>query len=256
MSRHVDGTFRADDGVEIAYRTWPGAAVAPPIVLHHGFTGDSDRDWVEPGIVAALLAAGRNVVAPDARGHGRSDKPHVPEAYGEARMAADLSGLLDNLGVPEVDVVGFSMGAVVSLIAATGDHRIRRLVVVGVGAAVVEQGGVDRTALSRESLADALAGKTVATGAARAFIDGLKGREVDWVALAMHARSSHAAEIPLARIAVPTLVIAGDTDPFATRPEVLTAVIPGARLEVVEGDHGSCITNPRFIQAVLDFLGG
>lgn len=40
------------------------------------------------------------------------------------------------------------------------------------------------------------------------------------------------------------------------RPEVLAAAIPGARLENVSGGHGTCITNPRFAEAVLNFTNG
>lgn len=254
----MDGTYTTDDGVEIAYTRWAGGSDLPPVVLHHGFTGDAERDWVDTGVVAGLLAAGRTVVAPDARGHGRSGKPHRDDAYGEARMSLDLSGLIDALGVPEIDLLGFSMGAVVSLIAATREPRIRRLVVAGVGARAAELGGVDREVLPTDVLAAALlAGPgAVVDPRAQMFVDGLAGRDVDRVALALQARASRATPIPLARIAVPTLVIAGDVDPLAQRPEVLAAAIPGARLEVVDGDHGGCITNPRFLELVREFLGG
>ena len=48
-----------------------------------------------------LTAAGRRVIAPDARGHGRSEKPHDPSRYGEDRMARDLAVLLDVIDAPE-----------------------------------------------------------------------------------------------------------------------------------------------------------
>src|SRR3954467_11335483 len=103
--------FRSDDGTEIYYRCW-GTGQEIPVVLHHGFVADSELDWVASGVVADLVAGGRTVVAPDARGHGRSGKPHDPGYYGEARMARDLSLLIDELGVRAVDLVGYSMGAV------------------------------------------------------------------------------------------------------------------------------------------------
>jgi pimeloyl-ACP methyl ester carboxylesterase len=52
----------------------------------------------------------------------------------------------------EIDLVGYSMGAIVSLIYASGGERVRRLVVGGVGAGVIECGGVDRRAVSNESI--------------------------------------------------------------------------------------------------------
>lgn len=250
--------FTTEDAVTITYRVQPGTVAAPPIVLHHGFTGDAERDWVDTGIVAALNATGRTVVAPDARGHGSSDKPHRADAYGEQRMARDLSGLIDHLGVPQIDLLGFSMGAVVAVFAAIADpRRIRRLVTVGVGAAVAELGGVDTRALPREALVSALLAEdpgSITDPIAAGFRAGLEGRDVDLVALAMQARAAHATPIPLERITTPTLVIAGDIDPLAQRPEVLAAAIPGARCLTLAGDHGTCITNPAFAAAVTEFF--
>lgn len=252
-----DGTFTTDDGVEIAFTRWAGGADLPPVVLHHGFTGDAERDWVDTGVVAGLMAAGRTVVAPDARGHGRSGKPHRADAYGESHMARDLSGLIDALGAPQIDLLGFSMGAVVSLIAATREARIRRLVVAGIGGRVVEP-TADPGRLPPDVVADALLGE-VPDGAvdprAQMFVDGLAGRDVDRVALSMQARAMHAEPVPVGRIDAPTLVIACDADPFAFRADLLAGAIPGARLEVVEGDHGGCIVNPRFLELVGEFLG-
>ncbi|HTY73587.1 MAG TPA: alpha/beta fold hydrolase [Actinomycetes bacterium] len=257
MTESAFDAFTTDDGVEIAFQHWKGDDDLPTLVLHHGFTGDTTRDWVDTGVVGILHGAGRTVVAPDARGHGHSGKPHREDAYGEPRMARDLSGLIDATGVPEIDLVGFSMGAVVSLIAATQEKRIRRLVTVGVGAAVVERGGVDSASLRRDVLADALIAEDPGPldPRAQAFLDGLEGRDVDRVALSLVARSAHMSHIPLDRISAPTLVIAGDTDPFAQRPEVLSAAIPGARLLVVSGDHGGSVTNRQFTANVLEFLG-
>ncbi|NNF69128.1 MAG: alpha/beta hydrolase, partial [Acidimicrobiia bacterium] len=63
-----------------------------------------------------------------------------------------------------------------------------------------------------------------------------------------------ASPIALGRITAPTLVVAGDADPYAKRPEVLAAAIPGADCLVVAGDHGTCVTNPEFARAAIDFL--
>ena len=248
--------FTSSDGVEIAYDVW-GSGSGPPVVLHHGFSADAIVNWVGPGVVDALVAAGRLVVALDARGHGRSGKPHDPAAYGETIMARDLSALVDRLDAPSVDLVGYSMGAIVSLIAATEDPRVRRLVVGGVGAAVVELGGVDTRVLPPAVVVDALttddpAAITDRWGAEfRAFADAVGA---DRRALAAQAAAVHAAPIPLDRITAPTLVLAGDDDPLAARPSVLADAIPSAEVRMLTGDHLAAVGDPAFASSIVEFL--
>jgi pimeloyl-ACP methyl ester carboxylesterase len=251
--------FTAGDGVEIAYDEWGEPSAKPPVVLHHGFAADAHLNWVAPGIVAGLVEAGRHVVALDARGHGRSGKPHDPARYGEQAMARDLRMLIDLTGAPEVDLVGYSMGAIVSLLAAVDEPRLRRLVVGGVGAGVVELGGLDTRALPNDALAAALeaddpATITDPTGLAfRQFADAIGA---DRLALAAQARAVHASPIALDRISVPALVMAGDADPLADRPEVLADAIPGARLVRLTGDHLGALGDARFLPTLVDFLAG
>jgi len=52
-----------------------------PIVLAHGNTGNIERSWVGPGIIAELAKTHR-VIAFDHRGHGKSGKLHDPAQYG------------------------------------------------------------------------------------------------------------------------------------------------------------------------------
>jgi pimeloyl-ACP methyl ester carboxylesterase len=249
--------FRSFDGVEIAYDTWGQPGDRPPVVLHHGFAVNARVNWRVPGVADALVADGRYVVAPDARGHGASDAPLAPESYGEDTMARDLSGLLDVVGAPEVDLVGYSMGAIVALIAATREPRIRRLVVGGVGAGVVEVGGLDTRAMPPATLREALLTEDpsaiVSAGAAtfRAFADRVGANRQ---ALAAQASAVHAGTIDTRSITVPTLVLVGDADPLAVRPEVLADAIPGSTLEVVPGDHLTAVAGPDFAPAIVSFL--
>ncbi len=182
-------------------------------------------------------------MAPDARGHGRSGKPADPGRYGEERMARDLLALVDEIGAPRVDLVGYSMGSIVCLLAAARDLRVRRLVAGGVGAGVVELGGVDTRVLDSATLVQALEAESPASlshpeaVAFRLFADAVGA---DRRALAAHARVVHASPIALDRITAPTLVIAGDRDELAVRPQVLADAI---------SDHGSscwrATTSPR-----------
>ena len=250
-------TFQATDGVEIYYQTWEGSNAKPPVVLHHGYIASGYTNWVLPGVVDALQAAGRRVIAIDARGHGRSGKPHDPAFYGESRMAEDVMSLLDLLAEPVADLVGYSMGAIVSLLTATRDKRIRRLVIGGVGAAVVELGGVDTRVIGAVALREALEAEdpaTISNEAAagfRIFIDAVGG---DRAALAAQGARMHAEPIALDAISAPVLVVAGRQDALATRPEVLAKAIGGAQLQVIDGDHMGAVREPAFAAALLTFL--
>jgi pimeloyl-ACP methyl ester carboxylesterase len=256
-------TFNSWDDLEIAYQEWGASRTLPPVVLHHGFVADAESNWVAPGVVQALIDAGRRVIAPDARGHGHSEKPHDPARYGEQRMARDLAALLDVLDLGEVDLVGYSMGAVVALIYASGgEHtdghkRVRRLVVGGVGSGIVECGGVDRRAVSNESIIEALSAEDPATlqaPQAAAFRGLADAFGADREALIAQASSIFRGEIALGRIAAPTLVLAGDADPLAVRPEVLVAAIPDATLRLLSGNHMQAIGDPGFTSSIVEFL--
>ncbi|MGW7268865.1 alpha/beta fold hydrolase [Streptomyces sp. NPDC054842] len=251
--------FTTTDGISLSYRLWPGASELPLVLLHHGFIADGESNWVSPGIVAALTAAGRRVAAVDARGHGRSDKPHDPASYGEARMAEDVRTLIDLLDEPSYDLVGYSMGAIVSLLTAVNDQRVRRLVIGGVGAAVVELGGVDTRVIGGPALREALraddpaAVTDPAAAGFRAFVDAVGG---DRIALAAQASAAHDRPIPLETVKAPTLVLAGRDDPLAVRPHVLAEAIPDATLRIVPGDHMRAVGEPAFRDELVSFLSG
>jgi pimeloyl-ACP methyl ester carboxylesterase len=248
-------TFRSLDDIDIAYYRW-GPAVGRPLVLHHGFMSSTQHSWEERGVVAALASAGHRVVALDARGHGRSGKPHDKALYGETKMAADLSRLLDILGAPEVGVVGYSMGAVVALIAATRDPRITRLAVGGVGGSTARLADDERSARHRRAIAAALRADDPASIGRRAatfrtFADYVGG---DLLALAAQAEAIHCQPIPLHAITAETLVLVGDDDPLASRPGELAAAIPSATLTVLPGDHLGVPASAAFAAALNEFF--
>jgi pimeloyl-ACP methyl ester carboxylesterase len=252
-------SFDSFDGIDIVYYHWAapatGDAALPPVVLHHGFAANTSINWVAPGIVAALVSAGREVFALDARGHGASGKPHDPAQYGESAMSRDLSLLFDVIGAARVHLAGYSMGAIVSLLTAAADGRVTRLVVGGVGAGVVERGGVDTRAMA--AVAAALLAEDVATIidqralAFRRFADMAGG---DRLALAAQAAAAHQSGFPLAAITAPTLVLAGADDPLADRPDVLAGALPGGTCRLVPGNHLSAVNDPAFAPAIVDFL--
>jgi pimeloyl-ACP methyl ester carboxylesterase len=100
------GDFVVSDGVRIH---WMEAGEGPPVVLLHGYTSCCDAGWFANG-VAKELARDHRVIGIDARGHGRSEKPHDPAKYDGDRMPADVIEVLDYLGVRQAHFHGYSMG--------------------------------------------------------------------------------------------------------------------------------------------------
>src|SRR5689334_8618502 len=101
----ADDRYAVLDGVRIHYID---RGKGEPIVLLHGGTSNLDS-WVKAGVVANLEKDYR-VIAYDARGAGKSDKPHDPAKYGR-QQALDVGRLLDALGIQKAHIVGFSLGA-------------------------------------------------------------------------------------------------------------------------------------------------
>lgn len=99
----------------------PGAQV--PVALVHGMGGDG-RTW--DALAKGLARGGRDVIAVDLRGHGRSGRA---QSYRFDELADDVVGLCEHLGLEQVDLVGHSLGAVTSsLVAQERPDLVRRLV--------------------------------------------------------------------------------------------------------------------------------
>jgi N-formylmaleamate deformylase len=87
------------------YRT--GQGDKRPLVLVHGFS-DNGLCWTP---VARDLESEYDVIMPDMRGHGLSERTRPS---GKVDMAADLAGLIRSLGLDHPVVCGHSMGAMVT----------------------------------------------------------------------------------------------------------------------------------------------
>src|SRR5690606_32334272 len=160
--------------------------VSNPVVLVHGFGTSSDRTWRDNGWIDLLQDAGREVVAIDLLGHGRSDKPHDPAAYDdlEALVAAQLPD-------GPIDGVGFSLGARVLLTLATETpERFASLTLLGVGTnlLVTEGSGL---------IVDAIEGRGDPANPVVQYFAGLAAQpDVDRAALAACLRSARPALTP------------------------------------------------------------
>lgn len=99
-----------------------------PLLLLHGGLGSLDMfDQVMP-----ILEEDRQVIAVDLHGHGRTELGDRPISLID--MGDDLAAVLDALGQPQVDVLGYSLGAGVAFrLAVQHPDKVRRVALVSGG---------------------------------------------------------------------------------------------------------------------------
>ena len=215
----------------------------------------------------ALLAHFR-VLRYDTRGHGRSEV--TPGEYSIARLAADSLALLDHLGIERVAFCGLSMGGMTGMwLGAHAPQRLSRLVLANTGAKV----GDPATWAARFAAVRAGGMAAVTPGVLDRWFTAryrrLAPQEVEQVRAMLLATSpdgyiANGAAVRdmdqrplLAKIAVPTLVIAGTYD-GSTPPELgreLAQAIDGARYVELDAAHLSNWEQAgAFTAALLSFL--
>jgi len=122
--RSARSAFVAARGLTHHVRRW-GAAGSRPLVLLHGWMDVSASFQ----FVVDALRAERDVIAPDLRGFGLTERPQA-DSYWFPDYLADLEAVLDAL-VPDrqVDLVGHSMGGNVAMLyAGVRPQRVRTLI--------------------------------------------------------------------------------------------------------------------------------
>ena len=90
-----------------------GDAGGTPIILIHGSTIDSHTDW--DSLIPAL-AKKYKVFAPDCRGHGRSNNPHMSYSFKE--LSDDVAVFVRAMGYEKAHIIGHSNGGNVALVTA------------------------------------------------------------------------------------------------------------------------------------------
>lgn len=210
-----------------------------PLILLHGNGGSSDyfSEQFQP------LSSVRHVIAPDTRGHGRTPRGNKP--FTIRQFAQDLEEFMEELGIDKADLLGFSDGANIAMVFALRyPGRVRKLILDGGN---IRPFGVKARYQLRIELACL---KT--EFAARKNPAVIPKAEM--LGIMVHGFTTTPQD--LARIRIPTLVIAGTHDMIRkSHTRLIAASIPGASLLFIPGDHGVAAGNPEaFNKAVLDFL--
>jgi pimeloyl-ACP methyl ester carboxylesterase len=236
----------------------------PVLLLHGGFCSlESMRPQAE------ALAADHRVLAFERPGHGRTADVEGDYSYAES-LAWTLS-YLDAVDSGPVHVVGYSDGAILGLMLATRHpERVRSLVAISAnldpsaftfspeaeqpGAVVLGPARADETSVGEQQTADANEPNAERVHYARLSPDGPAHADAVLAKLLrLWTTEPHLDPADLARIAVPTLIMAGDRDTIRLDHTLaIAAAIPGAQLAVVPGtSHGLIAEAPDLVTTLL-----
>jgi pimeloyl-ACP methyl ester carboxylesterase len=119
---------RVDVGEVALHVVEAGPESGPAVILLHGFP---EFWWGWRKLISPLAAIGCRVIVPDLRGYNHSDRPNGVRAYRTDRLAGDVAGLIDALGLGRVRLVGHDWGGLVAwATAALHAERIEQLVIM------------------------------------------------------------------------------------------------------------------------------
>jgi 3-oxoadipate enol-lactonase len=251
------------NGARIHYRV-DGPEQAPVLMLCNSL--GTDLGMWEPQ--APAFAAQYRVLRYDRRGHGGSSA--TPGPYTIELLGRDALGLLEALGIERAHFCGLSLGGMVGMWLGThAGARIEKLVLCNTAAQIgspepwnaridaVRKGGmaaIEQGVLARWFTPAFLGEPTPMLGRMRETLLGLAPE--GYAACCAAVRDMDQREA-IARIAAPTLVVAGTHD-AATPPaagQFIAGRIPGARYVELPAAHISNVeVADRFNAAVLDFL--
>jgi pimeloyl-ACP methyl ester carboxylesterase len=253
-------------GIRLCLCDWGPKDGAPVLCLH----GILDQGAVWGPVASRLAAQGYRVLAPDLRGHGRSQHAPSANAYQLLDMLGDLDDLTARLFDEPFTLVGHSMGAALAAVfAAVRASRVASLVLVepGVVLDAPEQDPADLLAVQLNYLtsppvhpvfpdlevaAERL--KQVLPALSRDFALHLAGRATEpcgnglrwsWDA-PLRTRSSMDMSMDrfrqlLRRISAPTIIIRG------TKSDFLTAQSARALLDAIAGSHEMTVDGGHYL---------
>lgn len=236
-----------------------------PYLLFSNSLGTDLRMW---DLQAVAFADRFQVIRYDTRGHGRSAAPHGP--YSLEQLGGDVIELLNHLDVRQTNFCGISMGgAIGQWLGVHAEDRISRLAIANTAArigttdgwqtraAAVRMYGLGGIAATAPQRWFTPAFAESASSLVSSLVDAMAAGSAEGYAACCDALAIADQRDDVRRIALPTLVIAGEEDPVTTVADArfLYERIPGARLSVLPASHISNIeASAAFNQALSSFL--
>jgi pimeloyl-ACP methyl ester carboxylesterase len=259
--------LHVDDGARLLVHVRPGAAEMEPVVLLHGWGATSTLNW---GRVLEPLHLARTTAYFDLRGHGEGPDP-ANGRFSLAECASDAARVISSLGQGPAIAVGYSMGGLISSLLAL-DHpgSVAGIVLVASGPSLAP-GPVERTALRGLGLLAELSRRNPR-------ISDIVEHSVDLhiddrvVALGGSRDLRHRSVLPildagreiadadfagrLSQITVPVGLLVTMEDRSVNPLDQLHTSWTGADviIEIVEGRHDICLTNPHGLGVKLHGL--
>jgi len=226
-------------GVRIAF-TEKGQG--DPVILLHAAMADTEFNWAQFGILDALAERYR-VISMDFRGHGRSDKPHDPKAYGRC-LTRDVVGLMDHLKISKAHLLGYSLGSHVAM-TVVADHP-ERVISAALGGPTWIHPGEKFDPPQEEDFNKMNAAVFGGRNDVPAVLTCVNSM-VEWAVTEERLRAAH----------VPCLFLFGTQDDNIKKiPDLKKAMAEYAEFVEIEGaGHGDALLHPDFMKNVLRFIG-
>lgn len=210
-----------------------------PLILLHGNGEDSSYFEHQAGPFSRHF----RVIALDTRGHGKS--PRGDASFTLEQFAEDLSIFMDAHSIRRAHILGFSDGANIALaFAMRYPERVGKLVLNG--------GNLNPWGVKYFVQLPIVFGYWLAK--AISVFDKKAAAKAEMLGLMV--TQPHVDAASLAKLNIPTLVIAGENDMIRdAHTREIHAAIPESELAIIPGDHFVAHGNPDvFNRRVLEFL--
>lgn len=253
-------------GIKIYYET---EGDGPPVLMVHGFASNLEGNWKLTNWVQSLKEKYRLILL-DCRGHGKSDKPHDEDYYGQ-NMIKDVVNLMEHLSIEKANFFGYSMGAYLTFRLLL--HKPELFISAILGGFVLnflenEKERIldrERTILIIEGLkAESLEQvKDPLAHAFRQFAE-LRGNDLNALAAVMKGElhdppdweaSPKKTKNLLKKNKIPIMTVVGSNEILPGDKTLIAQLVPNACHFQIQGkDHLTVVPDPKFHMVVKAFL--